>query len=214
MMPQEAEQCEVTGKFVRKGVLEACAVTRKAVLPSELERCAVSDQRVLKTMLVTSSVSAARLQHRLAVRSIAGKYCAPVEAKMCIWSGRRSHPDDLRVCSLTGIPFHVEFGAPADKPYLQPLGELLHGMRRTADAPDRWNDVASKASTALRSRSRVETAHLSPDKRHLAICAEVRTLLGLRLQQVGLLYSIEDGSIVGRIAIGKRTGKGWVGADD
>jgi superfamily II DNA or RNA helicase len=214
MMPQEAEQCEVTGKFVRKGVLEVCAVTGKASLPSELERCAVSDQRVLKTMLVTSSVSAARLQHRLAVRSIAGKYCAPIEAKMCIWSGRRSHPDDLRVCSLTGIPFHVEFGAPADKPYLQPLGDLLHGMRRTADAPDRWNDVASKASTALRSRSRVESAHLSPDKRHLAICAEVRTLLGLRVQQVGLLYSIEDGSIVGRIAIGKRTGKGWVGADD
>jgi hypothetical protein len=26
------------------------------------------------------------------VRSIAGKYCAPAEAKNCMWSGRRSHP--------------------------------------------------------------------------------------------------------------------------
>jgi hypothetical protein len=130
IMPQEAEQCETTGKFVRKGVLETCALTRKAVLPSELERCAISDRRVLRAMLVTSSVSGARLQHRLAVRSIAGKYCGPAEAKACMWSGRRSHPDDLRVCRLTDIPFHVEFAAPGEKPYLQPLGDLLHGVRR------------------------------------------------------------------------------------
>ena len=162
-------------------------------------------------MLVSSSVSSARLQRRLAVRSIAGKFCAPAEAKMCMWSGRRSHPDDLRMCSLTGIPFHVEFAVPGDQPYLQPLGDLLHGVRRTADVPERWKDVASKASTALRGRCHVETAHVSPDKRHLPICSEVRTLLGLRVQQAGLIYSIEDGSIVGRIAMGKRTPKGWIG---
>ncbi len=213
IMPEEAERCEVTTKFVRKGVLEKCPLTGKAVLPSELERCAVSDRRVLKTMLVSSSVSGARLQRRLAVRSIAGKFCVPAEAKMCMWSGCRSHPDDLRVCSLTGILFHAEFAGPGDKPYLQPLADLLHGVRRTADVTERWEDVASKASTALRSRCRVETAHVSPDKRHLAICSEVRTLLGLRVQQAGLLYSIEDGSIVGHIAMGKRTAKGWIGAD-
>jgi hypothetical protein len=213
MTPTEAETCEVTGKFVRPGVLEKCSVTEKTVLPSELERCAVSDKRVLKKLLVTSSVSGARLQHRLAVRSIAGKYCALVETKKCVWSGHRSHPDDVFVCTLTGIPFHVAFAALGQKSYLQPLGDLLRGVRRTADAPDRWEDIASKASTALRgSRCRVETAHVSPDKRHLAICAEVRTLLGLRVHQAGMLYSLEDGSIVGRIAIGKRTPKGWIGA--
>jgi len=138
---------------------------------------------------------------------------APVEAKTCMWSGRRAHPDDLCVCVLTGIPFHFEFAASGEQPYLQPLGDLLHGVRRTADAPDRWEDIAFKTSTALRgSRCRVETAHISPDKRHLAICSEVRTLLGLRVHQAGLLYSIEEGSIVGRIAMGKRTPKGWIGA--
>jgi hypothetical protein len=213
MMPQEAETCEITGKLVRPGVLENCVVSGKSVLPSELERCAVSERRVLKKLLVTSSVSGARLQHRLAVRSIAGKYCAPAEAKTCMWSGRRSHPEDVRVCALTGIPFHVEFAASGDKPYLQPLGDLLHGVRRTADAPDRWEDIASKASTALRgSRCRVETAHVSPDKRHIAICSEVRTMLGLRVHQAGMLYSIEDAAIVGRIAMGKRTSKGWIDA--
>jgi superfamily II DNA or RNA helicase len=212
LVTQEAEKCEVTRRFVRPGVLERCGVTGRAVLPSELERCAVSDTRVLKKLLVTSSVSDARLQRRLAVRSIAGKYCAPAEAKTCMWSGRRSHPDDLRVCALTGIPFHVEFAASDDKPYLQPLGDLLHGVRRAADSPDRWDDIASKASTALRgSRCRVETAHVSPDKRHLAICSEVRTWLGLRVHQAGILYSMEDGAIVGRITLGKRTSKGWIG---
>jgi hypothetical protein len=158
-------------------------------------------------------VSDARFQQRLAVRSLTGKYCAPVEAKTCMWSGRRTHPDDLRVCTLTGIPFHAEFAASGERrPYLQPLGDLLHGVRRTADAPDRWNDIASKTSSALRgSRCRVETAHVSPDKRHLAICSEVRTLLGFRVHQAGLLYSIEEEAIVGRIAIGKRTPSGWIG---
>ena len=130
-----------------------------------------------------------------------------------MWSGRRSHPDDVRVCTLTGIPFHVEFATSGDKPYLQPLGDLLHGVRRTADAPDRWEDIASKASTALRgSRCRIETAHVSPDKRHLAICSEVRTMLGFRVHQAGMLYSIKDAAIVGRIAMGKRTAKGWIGS--
>jgi hypothetical protein len=119
----------------------------------------------------------------------------------------------MRVCSLTGIPVHVEFAASGEEPYLQPLGDLLHGVRRTADWPDRWGEIASKASTALRgSRCRVETAHVSPDRRHLAICSEVRTLLGFRVQQAGLLYSMGDASIVGRIAMGKRTPKGWIGA--
>jgi superfamily II DNA or RNA helicase len=213
MVLQEAERCEETGKFARPGVLETCGVTKKAVLPSVLERCAVTDQRILRSLLVTSSISGTRLRHRLAIRSIAGKYCAPGEAKTCMWSGRRSHPDDLRSCTLTGIPLHVDFVASVEQPYLQPLSEMLHGVRRTADASDRWEEIASKTSTALRgARCRVETAHVSPDKRHLAICSEVRTRLGLRVQQAGLLYSIAEGTIVGRIAIGKRTPKGWIAA--
>ncbi|WP_407180419.1 helicase-related protein [Bradyrhizobium sp. STM 3562] len=207
---QEAEQCDVSGKFVRPGVLERCGATGKAVLPSELERCAVTDIRVLKGLLVPSSVSGARIQHQLAIRSVAGKYCAPAEARVCMWTGRRSHPDDLRVCSLTGISFHAEFAAPGGNSYLQPLGDLLHGVRRATDASDRWDAIALRASDALRgSRCRVEFALTSPDKRHLAVCTEVRTLLGFRVQQAGLLYSMDDRTIVGRLALGKRTPKGW-----
>lgn len=129
-----------------------------------------------------------------------------------MWSGRRFHPDDLRICGLTGIPFHVEFAAPGDESCFQPLADLLHGVRHNVDAADYWEEIGFKASSALRgSRCHVEAAFVSPDKRHLAVCSEVRTLLGLRVQQAGLLYSIEDNLIVGRIAMGKRTPKGWVG---
>jgi hypothetical protein len=66
------------------------------------------------------------------------------------------------------------------------LGDLLYGVRRTADAPERWEDIASRVSSGLRGgRCRVETAQVSPDKRHLAICSEVRTLLGFRVRQAG-----------------------------
>jgi hypothetical protein len=213
MLAAEGQQCEVTGKFVRPGVLEQCAETGKSVLPSELERCSLTDERVLKKLLVTSSESGARLLKGRAVRSAAGKYCAPTEAKICTWSSRRSHPDDLRTCTLTGIPFHFEFASPGERVYLQPLADLLHGVRRTTEAPDYWEDITSKTSTALRGgRCRVETAHLSPDMRHLAVCSEVRTLLGFRVHQAGLLYSLEDGSIVGRVATGKRTATGWAAA--
>jgi hypothetical protein len=211
MTSEEADQCEVTGKFVRPGVLERCGVSGKAALPSELERCAVTNKRMLKSLLVTSSVSGARIQDHEAIRSIAGKYCAPGETRTCSWSGRRSHPDDMRVCSLTGISFHVQFEASSERSYLQPLGDLLNNVRRTGDAPDRWNEIASKTAATLRGgRCRVEAALASPDGRLLAICLEVRTLLGLRVHQAGLLYSIDDREIIGRVAMGRRTPKGWV----
>jgi hypothetical protein len=41
----------------------------------------------------------------------------------------------------------------------------------------------------------------------------VRSLLGLRVQHAGLIYSHEDLSIRGRIAVGKRTRESWKEAE-
>jgi hypothetical protein len=93
---------------------------------------------------------------------------------------------------------------------LQALADLLFGFSRTADHQHLWERIATKASNALQGkRCRIESARLSVDRRYLAVCCEIRTLLGLRLHYAGLLYSIDDTSIVGRIALGKRTPKGW-----
>jgi superfamily II DNA or RNA helicase len=206
----EAERCGVTGKHVRPGILELCAITQKRVLPSELERCAVTGQRVLKRLLVTSSVTGARILEEVSVRSATGSVCAPVEAKPCLWSGRKFHPDDLRVCELTGLTIHFEFATANSKPRLESLVDLLNGIKRTADEPQLWNAVTAKVAAALGSgRCRVEAAALSPDRRYLAVCTEVRTLLGFRVRQAGLVYAIGDHSVVGQVAQGRRTSEGW-----
>jgi len=206
----EAEQCAVTGKYVRPGILEPCTSTQKRVLPSELERCAATGKRALKRLLVRSSLSEARILEEVAVRSAAGKFCSPVEAKPCLWSGGKLHPDDLRVCDLTGLSIHFEFATANNHPRLQPLVDLLNGIKRTVDEPQLWDDVTTKVTAALgRGRYRVEAAVLSPDRRNLAVCFEVRTWFGFRVQQAGLVYDIGGHSVVGRVAQGRRTSKGW-----
>jgi superfamily II DNA or RNA helicase len=210
LITAEAEQCEVTGNYVRPGILERCAITQKRVLPSELERCAATGKRALKKLLVTSSLSEARILEEVAVRSASGKFCAPVEAKPCFWSGRNCHPDDLRVCWLTDLPIHFEFTTAGWHPCLQPLSDLLNGVRRTAEEPQLWESVTTSIAGVLgKGRCRVEAAVLSPDRLHLAVCAEVRTLLGLRVRQAGLVYAIGDHAVVGRVAQGSRTPQGW-----
>jgi superfamily II DNA or RNA helicase len=208
----EAETCEMTGHKVRPGVLERCAVTGKRVLPSELERCVGADKRVLKQLLVTSSISQARIQKDLAIASAGGNFCTPAESRACAWSGRRTHPDDIRVCALTGLSIGVEFCTLDPPPRLQPLTELLDGMKRTANSSQKWPALAQKLSDALRgAKCKIEAAAFSPDSRHLAVTAEVRTKLGFKTQHVGFVYSIDDESIVGRLAVGKRSAQGWTG---
>jgi superfamily II DNA or RNA helicase len=210
----EAEQCAVTGYYVRPGILESCEVSQKRVLPSELERCSATGKRVLRRLLVTSSLSGARILEEVAVRSAAGKFCAPVEAKVCLWSGERFHPDDLRVCALTGMTIHFQFATTNGSPRLQILVDLLNGVNRSTDGQQWWDDAAVKLTATLgKGRCRVEATVLSQNKRHLAICSEVRTMLGLKVRQAGFVYSIEDRSIVGRVAQGRRTSAGWTEGD-
>jgi hypothetical protein len=209
--PGEGENCEITGYLVAPSVLMRCAVSGKLGIPSELEQCAASGNWAQKKYLVTSSVSGARLLERFALRSAKGKFCAPLEGRRCMWSGRKYHPDDLRTCALTGVAVHFKFVTADAGVRLRPLSELLYGMRRTADASDLWESIAAKASAALGGgQCRLEAAQTSPDGRHLAVCSEVRSRRGRSVQQAGLIYSFSDDQIIGRIAIGTRSPTGWI----
>ncbi len=211
ILVSEAEQCAITNAYVRSGVLEECPVSKKRVLPREMERCAETGKRALKQFLVSSSLSEARILEQVAVRSGIGKFCAPVEAKSCLWSGRRCHPDDLRNCWLTGVPLHFEFATSGRYPSLEVLVNLLDGNRRTEDDPERWTTMAQKLEAALgKGRCRIVSAALSPDKLHLAVCAEMRMLFGLQRRHIGAVYSLNGNSVVGRIALGRRTSAGWM----
>lgn len=48
---------------------------------------------------------------------------------------------------------------------------------------------------------------LSPDHIKLALATEVKSMLGLRTQHAGMLYSVDQNAVLGRVAIVKRDGR-------
>jgi superfamily II DNA or RNA helicase len=206
----EAETCAASGKAVRPGVLETCAVTGKRVLPSLLATCRATGDRVLRDRLVTSSVSNALMRRDKAVESRSGTLCLPAEAETCAWSGRTVHPDDVRTCALTGLSIHADYAAPSTPPRLRPLIEMLDGTRHNMDEDGLWDRIAQRLRHALKGGTlRIEAAILSPSRQRLAACAEARTMFGFRVHQVGAVYDLDDHAIIGRLAKGKRNGRGW-----
>jgi superfamily II DNA or RNA helicase len=209
LLAEESEKCDVTGRIVVPGILVKCEASGKKVLPSLLERSAVSGKRALKKFFVSSSISGARALQQESVGSAAGKYSLPTEAKMCMWSGRRIHPDDLRTCELTRMNAHFEFMTTNGACRLEPLVNLLNGLRRKADKPELWTRIGEDMSRIADARSQVEAAILSPSEQYLAVCVETKNWLGLKTRQAGLLYSIQEQEAIGRIVAGKRGAQGW-----
>jgi hypothetical protein len=88
---------------------------------------------------------------------------------------------------------------------------MLDGMRHNADQCEIWDEIAQRLNRAMKGgKCRIEAAILSPSKQRLATCAESKTMLGLRVHQVGAVYDLIDDAIIGRLAEGKRNGSGWV----
>jgi hypothetical protein len=185
-------------------------VTGKRALPSRIAACQVTGQRVLKGLLVTSSVSQAQMLREQAVKSSTGQYCLPTEVETCLWSGRAAHPGDLRACALTGLKIHNEYATPQAPPRLRPLVELLDGNHQSADKGTVWDQLTQELTRVKGGTCRIEAAALSPSKQRLAACAENKTMLGFRVHQIGAVYDLVDNAIMGRLADGKRNGRGWV----
>lgn len=209
LVEAEGEHCAVTGKLVVPGLLEPCCVSDLKVLPSELEGSAISGKKALRKYLVSSSVSGLRILESEAVHSVAGTACTPSETRPCLWSGKKFHPDDLVPCTLTRLPVHSRFITHRNPPRLQVLVDLLDQKALHSDASDDWPQIAESAAKIRGGRYRIEGALLSPDKEHLAVSAEVKTLLGLWVQHVGFIYDVQAGRVLGRIAYGKRTAGRW-----
>lgn len=211
LLQSESEECEITGKIVMPGTLEQCELTGKKVLPSELEHSVVSGRKALKRFFVSSSLSEARLIEDEAAHSSKGKYCLPLEAKPCNWSGRSCHPDDLQICELTGLDIYFEYIKSGSQKTLKPLIDMMDGVNHKVDLSDIWSTMMSNLPKNLSGRGcKIESAVLSPDKKKLALCMEIKTLLGLKKRQAGFLYLISDNIIIGRVILGKREPKGWI----
>jgi hypothetical protein len=180
------------------------------VLPRELESSAATRKRALKEFFVSSSISGARFLQGEGIVSAVGKYCLEKEAKVCAWSSRKCHPDDLRTCEFTRLAAHFEYMTNNGGTRLEPLLNLLNGLRRESDKQELWPRVVEDVSRVLDGRSQIEAAVSSPGGDHLAVCLETKRWLGLKTRQTGFLYTIRDRAAVGRIVLGKREAEGWV----
>lgn len=205
----EAERCEETGRLVRPGVLVKCEATGKRVLLSECGRCSATNKVALKRVLVFSSVSQAPVLPDVAIRSSEGKFCLPAEAQSCAWSGQNYHPDDLGVCTLTKLSVHKKFLTKQDS-RLMPLFELLNDVNSIA-RDERYPTLETALSKALDGQKcRIVSGAISPTKNAFAVCAEIKSLLGLKTSYFGFVFSPHERVILGKIAQGKRTKRGWV----
>jgi superfamily II DNA or RNA helicase len=205
----EAEQCQETGKFVRPGILVTCEVSGKRARPSECSRCSVTNKQVLKRLLVVSSISGLLALPDAAVRSSSGQYCLLAETILCAWTGRRSHPDDIGTCTLTSLHVHKDFLTKQNS-CLEPLFKLLNDVN--CAAADREFPVLTAAlSKALDGQKcRMVSGAISPTKTAMAVCAEVKSYLGLKTNYVGCVFFPASRDIIGEVAVGKRTKQGWL----
>lgn len=209
LLRDEAEQCEITGTLVVPGYLERCARSGKMVLPTELRRSEVSGRQALKHYLVQSSLSEVRMLEDEAVWSRAGFASTPDEAIHCVWSGRVTHPDDIRVCELTGLRFYYIYMT-NEEPYRHnALLDLLRSPKADADRSDTWSEIEEAAAALVGGKATVEATLLSPNKSCLATTAEDRKYLGFKVRLVGALYSLTDRRILGRITVGRRKNGRW-----
>jgi superfamily II DNA or RNA helicase len=209
LLAEEAERCDVTNKLVVPGLLLRCEVTGKKALPCQLEKSAATGKVALKQFFVSSSISGARLLEEESIASATGKHCLQKEAKVCLWSGKKCHPDDLKTCQLTHLTAHFEFMTTNGEIRLEPLLNLLNGLRRKTDKQELWATIADNMSQILDGRSQVEAAVLSPSGEHMAVCLETKNWLGLKTRQAGFLYAIRDHEAIGKIVTGKRGTGVW-----
>jgi len=183
-------------------------LTGKHVLPSQCGRCSVTNKTVLKKLLVSSSISQAFVLADVAVRASSGKFCLPAECQSCAWTGQRFHPDDLKNCTLTGLLVHSEFLTKQNS-RLRPLFEILNDVNRSADGKDYPILEGALAQRMDGMKAKIVSGATSPTKTALAVCAEVKLLLGLKTKHVGFIFSPHSRKIVGKVAQGKCTKQGW-----
>ena len=204
LLESSAERCAVSGHQVRPGILQSCEETGKRVLPSELARSSVSGKNVLRSVLVESSLSDARFLPAEGIRDAFGIYCMPKEARRCAWSGVAAHPNDIRKCSLLGLPVLFHYLS-EDAVRLQALEDLLCGIAHTDDRRDVWDDLRVKVlSTADITNCSLQSSILSPDGKTIAFCAKTKSLMGLRTRYIGALYLLDRKELVGRLPLVKR----------
>lgn len=214
LLIDEGEVCAVTNSRVSPGMLEVCEVSGQRVLRGQLARSSVSGKQALARLMIESSISCLPLLQTEAVRALSGNPCTPAEAIECGWSARSTHPEDVRVCGITGLKLHRHFVGSNSPFELQVLRELLDGVDRGTDADLSWSAAsAALARAGLKGELRIAAARFSPSRDRIAGVVEIKNLFGLRTTWAGFVYRPSTDSLFGIIRAGKRTSRGWLASE-
>lgn len=206
----EGERCAVTGVSVAPGVLAECQITSRRVLPEELGICATTRKSVCRSLLVESSVSRYLVLEKVAVKARNGKYCLPSEGRQCRWTDRNLHPDDAGSCSVTGLTVDKVYLTSEFDGSLKEIPDLLRGMTRPSDAAsDSAKIIAALERATVGGKLAVEATLLSPSGRALLTGFESRTFLGFRVQHGVAVVDVKSGSVIGKVALGRRSQGTW-----
>jgi hypothetical protein len=137
-------------------------------------------------------------------------FCKASEAVVCEWGGKLSHPDDVADCALTGLLVRREH-LTRDKPSrLDALQRLLDGRSHDRAFEAEWEAFSRSAGQAAHlTKIRIESAIGAPGGDRAAVAGEVKTLLGLRVRQVGFVIDVSTATVHGRVRTGKRNMNGW-----
>ncbi|MBU6339467.1 MAG: hypothetical protein KGQ36_05825 [Rickettsiales bacterium] len=214
LLLEESEKCEVTGVIVKPGILEKCDITGKMVMPSELDISAATGKKALKKLFISSSISNAILLETEAVISITRKFCMPSEAKICNWDENKYHPDDLGTCSLTGLSINHKYLTNSQPHRSEALINLLNGISNKYDCLESWNKVTDRITAIIgKGNYKVKAAELSPSKNCIAVSIESKAWIGLKTRCIGVLYSLQEDNVIGRIATGKIENRIWISSN-
>lgn len=211
ILPKESEKCEVSDSVVTKGLLEECSVSNQKVMPSLLEKSSLSGKKALKKFFESSSLSEAKFIESEGIKSSTGKYCLPVEAQSCTWDSTPYHPDDIIICRLSNLPYHFKYTvSDSVGSKFKILGDLLDGTLRSHEVIENIQLVTENIISTLKNKKiEPEYFKMSPDQTRLAISVRVKTMLGFKTQFFGIIFSLSDNAVLGRISKGSRIESTW-----
>lgn len=196
----ECTQCELTGKIVISRLIEVCEVTGKKVISSELDKSDFSQKKALKKFFVISSISNLKFLEIESIQSSKGNFCLKNEANRCMWSGKLSHPEDLRMCYRTGLVVYFEYINSQTEPTLSPLLNLFNTNDLYFDCKDLWIDIIKNLPKSIsQNNTKIVSSFLSPDKTKLAVILKTESFMGLIVKRYGLIYSIGSKSFIGGV---------------
>jgi len=206
--PEHFGFCDFSGIEILKSELAISQISGKRYRNDQESKSVVTSKTGHQSEFIKSSISNLDLLEQEAIRSSSGHFCTPDEAKTCAWGGKKIHPEDMKICFLTGVEASTEFIGKDN--CFQILTDLLNGSRRSDDLAQFWPQIAKSAEIVTNGKCKIDSAVLSPSKNILGVSVEVRNWMGLKVRNACFLYSLENQSILGRVAIGKRTLGKWV----